>query len=188
MICGAIIDEHLKAATVAKLTGLKQKQVNKWVNRKLAYKGFNHLTWRPRLVKAIEAAQKKSEAMNFGKNFHEEAKQSRNRRNFGRNVSEPSRASFSRYKIAIEAKVVDGQNKTTARRLAEADPRNSFTEFIMFEAFQMRIAPFLIINFDATQYFSVNGEDSFQRVLHIEKTHPFLSPRRDQTGLTWQYL
>ena len=56
-------------------------------------------------------------------------------------------------------KVGNCQRKTHARLTAEADPRNSYSEALLFEAFQTGLDPSLIINMDATQYFSSHSNE-----------------------------
>jgi hypothetical protein len=46
----------------------------------------------------------------------------------------------------------EGQEKTAARIAAEADPRNAYSEALLFNAFQTGLSPALILNADATQY------------------------------------
>ena len=64
--------------------------------------------------------------------------------------------------------VTKGQAKTQARVLAEADPRNPYSEACMIKAFQSGIDPALIGNGDATQYFSRFGNDCEQMLVHVK--------------------
>ena len=66
-----------------------------------------------------------------------------------------SRSTFKRKKKQLKIKYNKGQKKTQARSKAEADPRNAYSEALLFNAFQTNIDPHLIINFDATTYLSL---------------------------------
>ena len=62
------------------------------------------------------------------------------------------------------------QRKTMARITAEADPRNSYSEALLFEAFQSGLDPALILNMDATQYFSPYNNEGTDTVLGFIST------------------
>jgi len=78
-----------------------------------------------------------------------------------------SRTWLWRLRRDLHAARTAGQIKTRARVAAEADPRNAFSEALLFKAFQEGISPHLIANIDSVQYVLSPDNEGAQQLVWI---------------------
>lgn len=178
-IADGVLQGRFTALEIAKRLEISRATVNAWVSKRRAGHIFMDCSGRPTLldltaqqavVSTIKSRKKADKAMirsELRGVLTNAIKDTRQRRDVGENVAAISTRSLYRYKKNLTIKATKGQKKTHARAAAEFDPRNSFAEACMIEAFQTGISPHLILNMDATQYFSVNGKDSVDDALYI---------------------
>jgi hypothetical protein len=78
------------------------------------------------------------------------------------------RNTVANIKKSIKADVVACQHKTAARVFAESDMRNNYTMAVMLFAFTRGLVPYMIFNWDATQYSIIEDSDNRAVVVKIE--------------------
>jgi hypothetical protein len=175
-----IINGSLSASTVAREHNLNASTVRGWVSRVKSGKGISDSVGRPWILDDISheditqqlTKKRKSQNTATSQEFMETIKRSASETNVRRGKNNlllnPSQSTINRTKQRLNAASTAGQSKTNARIAAEADPRNSYCEALMFNAFQQDLDPSLIVNLDATQYFSPYGNEAEQLLIHIK--------------------
>jgi transposase-like protein len=169
-----------KASDLATEHGINASTVRNWVSKLRRGYGLCESGGRPTVIDAkgetdiIEElrsrrkAQHTATASEFARIVEKAAKESNIRRGKNDLDVSVSKSTLKRTRECVNAAMTKGQAKTKARIEAEADPRNSYCEALMFHAFQTGIDPELIANADATQYFSPNSNDAEELLIHIE--------------------
>ncbi len=95
----------------------------------------------------------------------------------------PSASTIKRLQADIKAyrKVV--QKKTPARVSAEADPRNTYSMFILMKAFAGNLKPSMIFNFDNTQYVIDKDADNTFICVKVENEEAITAVGTGKFGL-----
>ena len=165
---------------VAQEHNLNAATVRQWLSRSHHNHYFNDNEGKSRLIDDIRInetilelkAKRKSQNLPDVEEYNEillqkaiDTKVRRGGNDLPVNISSSTR---KRVKLDLNASLTKGQVKTSARVKAEADPRNSYSEACMFNAFQAGIDPALIGNADATQYFSRFGNEAEQMLVHVK--------------------
>jgi hypothetical protein len=172
--------KDLTPTQIAKQHNLNPSTVRNWVSLDAHNKVMRDNVGKPGLLdelakaESIEVLKKKRKAQNLPnrEDYREILSKKAVETNIraGKNDLEVniSDSSFKKLKTELNVSVTKGQAKTQARVLAEADPRNPYSEACMIKAFQSGIDPALIGNGDATQYFSRFGNDCEQMLVHVK--------------------
>lgn len=179
-----VVDLNLPTTQVARKYNIKADTLRHYCQRYRDGQGLHGCKGRPALLDSasIDALMSKvknaAQAQNafleadFKVTLMDEAKATRIRRGDNSIVSDISKTSSINYKHHINASTVSGQFKTKVRVEAEADPRNSYSEALLFNAFQSNIDPLLIVNMDATQYFCRNDNEGKSKLVVIDRSAP----------------
>jgi hypothetical protein len=169
-----------EASVYAKRYNIPCANIRKWAQRKRdgvilkEGKGVYGLLDEISQKSIAEKVSKKRKAQNALQNhdlrilLNEESVETKKRRLMNDLEVNVSDSTVRKYKKVVKCKKKKGQRKSTARIKAEYDPRNSYCEALMFEAFQKDILPELIFNSDATQYFAPVGECSLIKCVYLD--------------------
>uniref|UniRef100_A0A7S0SXS4 Uncharacterized protein n=1 Tax=Chromulina nebulosa TaxID=96789 RepID=A0A7S0SXS4_9STRA len=169
-----------KANVYAKRYRIPSTNIRKWSERKRnghllsdidGKVGIIDEISKDNIVNKLKRKRKEQKSVSFQdyrECINEEAVETKKRR-LGNDLEvKVSDSTVRRYKDKLNAKVKNGQRKSRARIKAEYDPRNSYVEACMFNAFQKDLLPEVIMNSDSTQYFAPNGECILRRCVYIK--------------------
>lgn len=134
------------------------------------------------LVKAQEGQRTYTEA-GFREMCYEVLSAAKAKENRAPAYYEPSKSTLGRLKRVIKVTKRAVQLKTPARVVAEADPRNAYTMYVMVQALCQDLDPNMIFNFDNTQY--VIDKDASGRFVCVktEKNGPLTAEGTGKLGL-----
>jgi len=119
------------------------------------------------LINKKRAQKSQKAGVSFGAEIRAQCEKSHDLSGNAGTAYKVSSRTVNRIKQEINASSVVSQTKSEARIFAESDPRNNFTMAAMLYAFTCMLVPYMIFNWDATQY-SIT-EDTDKKVIIIKQ-------------------